>query len=217
MSLHSKSINSKQITLSIGFLGALFPLILPIGSYYFGSCIKVMPSMSQYYYTVMGDVFVGILFIMATFFFSYKGYDKTDNCISNFLAILALIIAMFPTYISTENLLHCNFFDEKNSKINGMIHNIAAAMFFILLAYNSFFQFTKTDKLELSKSKILRNKIFKTAGVVILACLLLMVIYSFAQNPSEILKSWNPIYSLEFVALQAFAISWLVKSGYFIK
>ncbi len=217
MSLHSKSINSKQITLSIGFLGALFPLILPIGSYYFGSCIKVMPSMSQYYFTVMGDVFVGVLFILATFFFSYKGYDKTDNFISNILALLAFMVALFPAYVSSENLIHCNFFEEKNSKINGMIHNIAAAVFFLLLAYNSFFQFTKTNKLEMSKSKIFRNKIFKTAGVIILFCLVLMAIYSFTKKPSEFLKSWNPIYSLEFVALQAFAISWLVKSGYFIK
>lgn len=217
MSIHSKSINSKQITLAIGFLGALFPLVLPIGTYYFGNCKRVMPSISQYYYTIMADVFVGILFILAAFFFSYKGYDKWDNRISNIMAACCACIALFPAHISQSQFLPCNDTRATNNPFTGTVHNITAALFFLLLSYNSFFNFTKTDETQMGKIKKLKNTIFKGSAIVIFVCLVLMAWYSFTNNHSDWLKSWNPIYSLEFIALQAFAISWLTKSGYFVK
>ena len=62
----------------IGYLGIAFPFVLAFGAMLFhGPGIE--SSISSYYHTAVRDVFVGILFAIAVFLMSYKGYDRKDD------------------------------------------------------------------------------------------------------------------------------------------
>jgi hypothetical protein len=89
--------------------------------------------------------------------------------------------------------------------VSGLIHNISAAVFFILLAYNSLFLFTKSSG-EMTESKKKRNVIFRVCGIGMVASLI-------AIFPVMLLGLWGGTWLVEAVALAFFGISWLTKSN----
>ena len=62
----------------IGLLGFLFPFVLSLGALILFQT-GIQSSISSYYHTGMGDVFVGILCVIGVFLFSYKGFDNTSG------------------------------------------------------------------------------------------------------------------------------------------
>lgn len=80
---------------TIGFLAILLPIALVCYSLLCGMPIE--NSISDYYYTNFGDVFVGILCGIAVFLFTYKGYEPNDVLITNIASVTALCVAFFPT------------------------------------------------------------------------------------------------------------------------
>ena len=90
----------------------------------------------------------------------YDGYDKQDSIICTLAGIFGLCICIFPcsTYPNNidldPNILIGTF--QLPAGISGWIHNIAAVIFFGLLAYNSFFLFTKSSG-EMTPEKKKRN------------------------------------------------------------
>ena len=68
---------------AIGWLGILLPFALLIGNYLISlvtdfetGCNPFKMSISDYYYTRMGEVFVGTLCAVALFLFCYNGKKK---------------------------------------------------------------------------------------------------------------------------------------------
>jgi hypothetical protein len=82
---------------AVGSLGIALPFVVWGGSFLFGNCDGIKPTISDYYYTNMREIFVGILCAISLFLFTYKGYSKLDNWSANVAAIFALGIALFPT------------------------------------------------------------------------------------------------------------------------
>lgn len=181
----------------IGFIGLLLPFVLMIGYKIFVG--GILPgSISDYYWTKMGDVFVGALVSIGVFLSTYRGYD--DDYISVRLAALGMIgVALFPT---------------ENSPI-GIVHGAFAALTFVSLAYISLFVFTRTHgvKALMTKRKKERNIVYRICGIVMLADLALV---PFLTTRSD-LQSLHPMYWLETIALVAFGISWLVKGAFIFK
>ena len=44
----------------------------------------------------MQDVFVGVLFVIAWFLFSYRGYERKDDVAGDVACLCALGVALFP-------------------------------------------------------------------------------------------------------------------------
>ena len=183
----------------LGILGVLFPVILLLGCYVFGKCGEIQPSISEYYYTNMRDVFVGILFAIGLFLFSYKGYEKTDHLAGNFGCVFAVGVAIFPTL--------------SPNPVISTLHLISATLLFLVLAYFSLFLFTKSKKVaKPTKQKRRRNRIYRVCGLVMLGCILLLfLIFAFFSKPGSDLLRYKPVFWLESLALWAFGISWLTK------
>jgi uncharacterized membrane protein len=89
--------------------------------------------------------------------------------------------------------------------ISGWIHNISAVVFFLLLAYNSLFLFTKSSG-EMTEKKKKRNIIFKVCGIGMVVSLICIV-------PLSIFQVWGGTWWVEMFALAFFGVSWLTKSN----
>ena len=195
---------------AVGWLGILLPAAMIVGNLFFGHCKLIQDSNSHYYYTVTGSVFVGILCAVALFLLSYKGYpdDKRDNLCSSAAGLCALGIAFFPTNDNSSD--SCAIVHLAASQVRNTIHFSCAAIFFLLLAYMSYFLFTKS-KGNKTKMKRLRNRLYRLCGVLIVIFIALIALYSFFLGGRPWLDQLKPVFWLEWFALIAFGTSWLIK------
>jgi amino acid transporter len=178
----------------------------------------------------MRDWFVGILCAMAIFLFSYTGYREapqvifTENRLTNFAGILALLVALIPTLgnnarelcsthlcpiPTSAHILKCNL--NCDSEFFAAIHLASAALFFIILAYILCFKFVNIKNPQNRKREI---KFYRTCGIIMFVCIAAMII-NYALE--KFLKHSYPLYGsamlfwFESVALWAFGLAWLVK------
>lgn len=195
----------------VGGLGVLLPLFMVAGARWVGPDPEIRDSISSYYHSAMGDVFVGILFAIAVFLFSYQGYDSSkkerielsDNAAGNLACVFALGVGLFPT--------------AGPSEIASRLHLTSAALLFLTLAYISMKLFTKTKKKgEESEEKLKRNKVYVICGVVMLVSIALIVVFSLWFEGATIAEV-KPVFWLESLALLAFGVSWFIKGETLLK
>lgn len=183
---------------AVGWIGILLPFTLMLGVFFIFKGEIIQKSISHYYHTGMGDVFVGALCAIALFMFFYCGHDKWDDWAGNVAGFLALGVAWFPT---TE---------VGSSDLTGKIHFTFATLFFITLAVFSLVLFTRKGS-DPTTQKLTRNKIYVICGLIMIACLIAIVIYlNFIHNDNS---GSCFVFWAETVALIAFGISWLTKGG----
>ncbi len=194
---------------AVGCLGMGLPFILAIGGgLLFG--LQIQPSVSDYYYTGMRDVFVGVLFAMGVFLFSYKGYGKKDNLAANVAAICVIGTALFPTTPQNPSELAATI---------GKLHVFFASAYFITLAYFSLVLFTKSDPTKPpTPRKLQRNTVYRVSGYVILLSIALIVLLKLLPiDFKNSIQTFDPVFWLESVMVIAFGISWYVKGEGILK
>jgi len=172
----------------VGMIGIFLPFALLIGNWGFE------PSISQYYYTVMRNLFVGALVAVSTFMFFYVGYDKTDNWLSGIVGVFALGVPFFPCEGWTRPY-----------------HLASALILFSMLGVFSLFRFTKGDP-NMTTRKKQRNVIYKICGYTIFGSITALIIYFLSGLDIPTLIFW-----LEVAMLEAFGIAWLTKGGIILK
>ena len=197
---------------AIGFLAISLPAILIIGTFTIGGCTHIEASISHYYFTVMGDVFVGFLISTGIFLISYKGYDLKDNIVSFLAGIFVLCIALFPT--SKNEDVGCVIRTLGDVPLRIHAHYISAALFYLTLSYMSLFLFTKSSGNK-TKQKIARNRIYRVCGIMILVAILLIALEDYI--PSLDKGRFKPTFWLEWVANFSYGVSWLIKGEFLLK
>jgi hypothetical protein len=197
---------------SIGFLGFVFPLILIIGAKLFNKdCPLILGSISDYYHTNMRDVFTVVMGLLAFSLFTYRGPDKEDSIASTAAAICALGTIFFSTIVKENICVACDV------KQNQTLHMSFATALFLILAYFSLKLFPKTREHEPpTPEKLKRNKLYKTCGYVMLACIAIIAVYMWLLQDRGILVNVPVVFIFEWIALWAFGISWIVKGEWFI-
>jgi drug/metabolite transporter (DMT)-like permease len=199
----------------IGILAILIPILMAFGGMMDGSGKGIRESISNYYYSNMQDVFVGILCAVALFLISYKGYDLIDNISSSVAGIAALGVAFFPMSrhindpVNFPQQQHVGVF-FLNESHTYPVHITSAVLFFLVIAFISFFLFTKTGGKKMTEGKKIRNLVYRICGIGILFFLTLMIAYNIFPKNTGIDKL-NPVFWLESLALAFFGFSWLVK------
>jgi hypothetical protein len=176
----------------IGWLGMLLPWLvaLLVG--------EIPPSISSTYYTNACATFMIVLGSASFLLMSYKGYEKIDDIINTGAGISGLGICLFPMYADLPRVGTFNL----PPQISDILHMVFAVIFFGLLAYSSFFLFTKSNIKPEGKKKI-RNIIYRICGIGMLAAFLLML------APDFYIKVWL----VEAIALFFFALSFLTKAN----
>ena len=218
--------NSYTLRKLIGVLGILLPVLLPLLLLFTDGFTEVLPSISHYYYTKSGPLFIAIMSLLAIFFIIYK--EKcTDFIISSITGMAALIVVLLPTDSLLQGCLnisenHIVTILEKNPTREAF-HYIAAGIFLFSLAYMSIFRFTIPSKgYENAKKQLqLRHRLYRTLGIIMVFCLL--IIFFGSDHFNKIVpNAFHTFYEdhhltfwLETVAVECFGISWLVKGGEF--
>jgi len=193
---------------AVGIIGCTLPFVLAFGKILLqGSGIQ--SSISSYYYTDMGNVFVGSLWAIGVFLMSCRGYDWKDTIAGHLACLFAIGVALFPTTPSTGA--------TSQDELIGTIHLSFAALFFLTLAYFSLVLFTKTapDKTPTPR-KLQRNTVYRVCGITILACILLIVVVKIPAVKA-MLDRISPVFWLESIAVIAFGVSWLTKGETILK
>lgn len=187
---------------AIGILGVSLPFLLAVGNLiiFRGDLER---SISNYYHTGMGDVFVATLIAIGLLLFAYRGYDTTDNLVANLAGLFAIGVALFPT-------LPANY--SEVDQVIGIVHIVSLVLFLLILAYFPLVLFTKTHPATADapgSKKIQRDLVYRVCGVAILLSIMLSALFSVLAT--ELAYSLNYAFWLESIAIVAFGISWLVK------
>lgn len=193
---------------AIGVLGLALPFVLVLGALLIFRT-GPQPSISDYYFTGMRDVFVGTLFVTGFFLFCYKGYGRLDDIVGDVAGIFALGVALFPTQAEGDHS-HC-------ALVIGRIHLACAALFFLALAFFCLYLFTRSDGRP-TAMKLVRNRVYRSCGWTIIGAISFIVIW-FLLLKSRLpdLDAWHPVLILETIAEIAFGVSWLVKGRTLLK
>ena len=192
----------------VGGIAVLLPFVVALGDLALGGD-ELQGSISAYYYTPMGNVFVGALCALGVFFLSYQhkplpGYER-DNIVSYGASAAAIGVALFPTAEDDADPFTSEWFVST-------IHLACACLLFVLLAYFSLKLFTRTDTNgNISAAKRKRNAIHRACGWTIVATIVLVIVSNIINPPD----AWNSLFWLESIGVVAFGLSWLLKSGIF--
>jgi hypothetical protein len=185
--------NIKKLRCFVGCLALALPwiVVLVLGCF--------PKSISATYYTEARDVFMIILGACSVMLMYYDGYDKKDDILNTIAGVLGWFICLFPCYI--ENVQVVGTF-RCPIMLSMIIHNVSAVVFFVILAYVSLFQFTKSNG-NMTENKKKRNIIYRVCGVGMIASFGILLLPSF----------YIQIWLTEMFALSFFGISWLTKAN----
>lgn len=186
-------INTLRLRAMIGWLGMLLPWIVV-------SLVRyVPPSISATWYTNACTSFMIILGSASFLLICYEGYTKVDDILLTCSGIAGLCICLFPCSVAEVTGKVGTFMIDRD--ISSIIHNVSAVIFFGLLAYNSFFLFTKSSG-EMTRNKKIRNIIYRVCGVGMIGSFLFILLPDFR------IKIWL----VETIALFFFGVSFLTKA-----
>lgn len=212
--------SSYRLRQTIGIAGMLLPILLIVSLYLYDKVDFVLPSISHYYFTRSGTIFTSVLIVLGTFLLIYKSYEKLDFWLSTLAGVFALFVALAPTSNLVEvccaiDMKHAiTHFSDDTKELNArtLFHYISAGLFFLCLAIMSFALFTKTEKnKKKTNNKKIRNVIYKVCAVVMVISILIILFNFNNEDPASSYNEYNMTFWLEFVAVEAFGLSWLVK------
>ncbi len=170
--------------------------------------VGVQGSISDYYYTVMRNVFVGSMVANGVFFLSYR-YARVDTALAALIGLAAIGVALFPT-----TPVHP---DVRARSRSGTVHFVSATVFFLALAGYSFFIFTKTDpSTPMTPEKRQAQCPLPGQRHCSSWCAWPSSRWSTSCRPAPI-DDLQPVFWLETVASVSFGLSWLVKGETLLK
>ena len=163
---------------------------------------RSLSSISASYWTNAQDMFVGLLFVVGSFLFAYNGHSLPESIASKAASLAAVCVALFPTapdYYPTD-------FDS-------VVHHIAAAVLFSILAYFCFIPFRKDVKNSVGR-RARRNWIYLVCGWTMILCMLVIFAANKMLSEEELIRL-RIIYIGEAVALMAFGFAWIASGKVF--
>lgn len=193
----------------IGALGVALPfLVVLLDRLLFDGDPFPRDSLSTYYYSGVGDLFVGALCAIGVFLIGYKVASRTlDNTLSFVAGAAALVVALFPTGLP-KDVAETPLQDLFGESVVAGFHLVAAAAFLVSLGVICYFFGVREGAREPREGR--RSPAFwrwyhwLCAGAIG-AALLWIVVTGLAGWPGASLLVG------EAVAVWAFGASWLMK------
>lgn len=201
----------------IGILGMALPFLLYFSLLLSNGIVRPLVTFSDYYFTRVSTVLTIVLSLIGIFLLVYKGKKSIDFYISFLAGICAFLAIVFPT--SNISNVCCDSEKAysvtvlKDSAFRAEFHYITAGIFLLCLSYMSLFLFTKSDKsvAERGKRKILRNRVYRTCGILMIIGLLVIFAGYLDIIQPEYYDSHHITFWMETLIVESFGFSWLVK------
>ncbi|MGI0106844.1 hypothetical protein [Salinimicrobium sp. WS361] len=201
----------RRLRRAIGYLGIALPVLLVGLSFIPFFKTEVQPSISDYYYSNLRDIFTGILAAVGLFMICYKGHGndsiwKNDQLLTNVAGIMAVGVALVPVTPEVWPEEAYTLIPYHLSWLGWVHYAFAALLFgiFALLAINVFtIGQNKAENIPVSTMN--ENNIYRFCGSAILVLIILVPV-------SESFKLFQ--YStliLEALTLFFFGTAWLIK------
>lgn len=197
---------------ALGWLGLVMPAFLIAATLVAGDPLP--PALSDFYYTPLRDVFVGVMVTIGFFLLAYSGHREpgrlvTDRTVSSAAGLGALGVALFPN----DTLDPCVGVALPSVTVPGVLHVVSAGVFLASTAVFCLVLFRRTDGPAPSPAKRRRNRIYVLCGAAIGLALLGIAVYFGVFEPAQrcAIRGLRPILWLEVVTVLAFGLSWLVK------
>ncbi len=186
----------------IGIIGTALPFVLLFGHSITSGHFGTLQSISGYYYTDMRNILVGSMCATGVFLLSYR-YERLDSILSAIAGFCAVGVGLCPT-----SPVH----PTTKQHVVGVLHLTFASIFFLALAYFCFYLFTRSDrpKEQRTNHKLLRDRIYRTCGVIILVCLVVAAATDLILSDSAIGRI-HPAFYCESLAIIAFGVAWFIK------
>ena len=163
-------------------------------------------SISATYY--QSSALVGVLCPASLVLISYIGYNSLDNWITTLSGIFGLGVVLFPCRVSwIPDGTPVGFF-QIPIEISTHLHTVCASLFFLLIAFNSFFLFTKSGG-EITDRKRIRNRIYRICGAGMLFFELVFALLTLFDAPGYC------VMIVEIILLHLFGFAWLTKGEAF--
>lgn len=201
----------RRLRRAIGYLGLCLPLLLVGLSFFSYFNTAFQPTLSDYYYTNLREIFTGTLSAVGFFLIRYKGHGnssiwKNDELLTNIAGIMAIGVALIPVNPEFEHEKIYSLIPYHYSWLGWVHYAFAALLFaiFALLAINVFTIGQEKNE-DLPVSTFNENHIYRFCGYSIIILMFLIPV-------SEILDAFR--YStlvLEAMVLFLFGWAWLIK------
>ena len=163
-------------------------------------------SISATYY--QSPALVGVLCPASLVLISYIGYNSLDNWITTLSGIFGLGVVLFPCRVSwIPDGTPVGFF-QIPIEISTHLHTVCASLFFLLIAFNSFFLFTKSGG-EITDRKRIRNRSYCICGAGMLFFELVFALLTLFDAPGYC------VMIVEIILLHLFGFAWLTKGEAF--
>lgn len=188
---------------ALGWIAIAMPIVVRLVALALDH-VPAMDSISAYYYTSGRDEFVGALCAIGVFLIFYRGYDVLDNVLTNVAGLAAVGIGLLP--------LAPEYDAGIRERCHGPLgfHIVAVTVFFGIISYLVFFQFTKSTAMVMTAQKRQRNTIYRASGIVMAAAYVVIAILKWRRPDASIF--WP-----ETSAIIAFAAAWLTKGETILK
>lgn len=201
-----------RVRRALGLLGFLLPFFLIFGGMVADTTPQ--PSLSDYYHTIQRDIFVGVLFAIGIFLFSYKGYPRTrdeffsDDWITSIAGAAAFGVALFPNE-NPAQLVSSPWHVLFGLYPTAVLHYVSAFIFLLSLAYICLVKFTRG-------ANPTRARIYVICGWMVIAMTIATFVASWFKVmgpalPQRLVIEYNLVLWVESIAVWAFSISWMVK------
>ncbi len=205
----------------VGILGMALPVLLYGGLYLSDGHYVPLDSISHYYYTRVSGIFIIILGTLAIFLLVYKGKKSIDFYISFIAGIFALCVLLFPTSNISEickdinNKYSVTILDD--SVVRQYFHFASAGIFLLCLSFMSLCLFTISNKPVEKRGigKKVRNRIYRTCGVIMILSLLVILLGALKVIPQIYYEGCHLTFWMEAIAIESFGFSWLIKGLYY--
>lgn len=219
-----------SLTLIVGLMGFFLPFLLWFFTYLDVKLCCPLESISHYYYTRAGGVFVVIMSMLALLLLNFKGEKPIDFIISFIAGIFSIIVLLFPTdnisnissrCLNPSQIDSCVTFISKNATRESF-HYISAGIFLSCLAFMSLYSFARVKEWQVKENgdvklnKKYRNIIYYSMGIIMI-CAMLFIYFGPKILSQEIYNEYCLTFWLESVAVCSFGISWIIKSKRVLK
>jgi hypothetical protein len=186
---------------AVGLIGALLPVVVPLGYSITTGHWLLLSSISSYYYTDVRNVFVGSLCAVGVFLICYR-YRYWDDIFATLAGAFAIGVAFCPPVAPDPSGL---------ARVMGVLHVVFAALFLITMGLMCLLLFTRSYAPKESRSggKNTRNLVYRVCGGLILGFTALAGLSAFSSK--SFVDDVHPLFWCEAIATFAFGFAWFVK------